>query len=111
MRNIKVVIDEKLIELYPISQFVILPSPSTTNDLASFFEKPLIMYDFLGLTLDKSYPREALERIKIACSYGGKIVYSQEELSSRLSWLVRSWESQTNQRANLLIGLDPGKCF
>ena len=88
-KNVEVVLEHRLIDLYPFSLFVILPAPSTTNELAMFFDKPLIMYDVINLSKDPEYPKLASIAIRSACKNRGIIVYDEEQLNNALKDILK----------------------
>jgi hypothetical protein len=69
--------DYKIIELYPYAGLSV-SFPCSTNALALTFERPLVIYDFFGLTRDE-YPTHDLYRTP-----GAAIAYDLDALADHL---------------------------
>lgn len=72
----------KIVELYPYCG-VSISFPCSTNLLAAPFERPLVIYDWYGLT-HEDYPRVDIFRLP-----GALLAYDVEELIRQISAVVR----------------------
>jgi len=86
--DFRLALDYKMAELYPHCS-VAVSFPCSTNVLASVFNKPLVIYDFFGLT-DQAAPQSGLYRLP-----GALFAYGTQELVDRLR--------------EALCGLQPGR--
>jgi hypothetical protein len=84
--------DYKIHDLYPVCE-ISISFPCSTNLLAEVFRKPLIIFDFVGLT------RADEDSAFVHALPGAKLTYSGEELSAAIAaTLAESHSGSTAQR-------------